>query len=125
MDSVIPIMSKESSGRRIKFIKTVCFLFSLIVVSIIIAIALIDTRASTPIEIQLIKMFDVLPKEFKTFLRADTELYKNFYTINFESTGKFPIRTLVSNGTITMKEEFRVNNFTSVPSFFNVGSLTF
>lgn len=125
MDSVIPILSKEGSSRRIRFIKTVCFLFILIVVSFIIVIAFSDTRASTPIEIQLIKMFDVLPKQFKTFLKADTELYKNFYTINFESTGKFPIKTLVSNGTITMKEEFVVSNFTSMPSFFNVGSLTF
>jgi len=49
-------------------------------------------------------MFDDLPKELKTFLKADTELYKNFYTINYESSGKFPLKTLVSNNTITMKE---------------------
>ena len=71
------------------------------------------------------KKLEYSASELKTFLKADSELYKNFYTINYESSGKFPIKTLVSNNTVTMKEEFKVNNFTSKPSFFNIGPLTF
>jgi len=84
-----------------------------------------DSRATSPTEAQLIDMFDDLPKEFKSFLKADANLYKNFYTINYDSSGKFDLKSLVSKGTITMKEEFKVNNLTLTPSFFNIGPLTF
>jgi len=70
-------------------------------------------------------MFDELPAEFLKALKADKEVYKNFYTINYLSTGKFPLKKLVSNGTITINPEFKVNNFTLQPAFFNVGPLTF
>jgi hypothetical protein len=71
-------------------------------------------------------MFDDLPSEFKKFLKADSELWKNFYLNSYESSGgAFQLKTLVSNGTITMKNEFKVSNFTSKPSFFTIGPLTF
>ena len=98
----------------------VCFF--LVVIIIVFAIIFTDTRAASPVELHLIKMFDNLPDDFRKFLKADSELWKNFYLNNYDSSGgEFPLKTLVSNGTITMKNEFKVSNFTSKPSFFNVG----
>ena len=78
LESAFPVNSRESRKRRCGFIKTICKLMSCLLVFILILLFNADLRAVSPIENQLIKMFDKLPTEFETFLRADKDLLKTF-----------------------------------------------
>lgn len=57
----------------------------LIFVAIMILLIVADFRAASLVEGDLIEMFETLPKDFKTFLKSDATLYKNFYTTNYQS----------------------------------------
>jgi len=101
--------AEESRSMRMKVAVAVALMT---IVAAIIVLLAVDMRASDAlIEKPMIKVFDTFPTE-KAIASA----------LHWQSKNPFPLRDLVSNGTIHIDTAFKVDKMTLTPDYIKLGS---
>ena len=93
---------------------TGCIALMAIVIALVLLVTLDMRHGGALIEKPMIKIYDKFPTE-KALTKA----------LHWQAKNPFPLRELISNGTISIDTAFKVDEMTLAPIYVKMGSLTF